>query len=536
MNLLHELFDAAARRSPDSQALRYRGTGISYAALRQRTIHVAAALARLGVKRGDRIAICMQNRPEVIELALAASRLGAIFVPVSPILKVRQLEHLLNDAGATLLAASQGATHALDELLRNCPTVKTLVLCDAGELPKPDGAARAVNYDELTVESAAPPATQAIGDDAAALLYTSGSTGRPKGVIVSHRNLVAGALSVSQYQRNGAGDRILAALPLSFDYGFSQVTVAFAVGACAVLTNFALPAALMQEAQAERITGLAGVPTMWMHLAAMEWPASVVKSLRYITNSGGVMPLAVLARLRGALPDTQVFCMYGLTEAFRSTYLDPAELDRRPGSIGKAIPGQEIFVLRADGSECAPGETGELVHRGSLVTLGYWGDRKKTANRFRELPARLREIPRNEIAVWSGDLVKTDADGFLYFVARGDHLIKSSGYRISPSEIEEVVAEVAGVVESAAIGLADDSLGQRVVVALVAAAGAPRDLAEIVRQYCRVQLPSYMLPADIYLLEALPRNVNGKCDRAALAVQLAQLPHIQPVARAARES
>jgi acyl-CoA synthetase (AMP-forming)/AMP-acid ligase II len=331
-------------------------------------------------------------------------------------------------------------------------------------------------------------------------------------------------LSVSHYQRNTAADRILAALPLSFDYGFSQVTVAFAVGACAVLANFALPAALLQEAQTERITGLAGAPTMWMHLAAMEWPAAVARNLRYVTNSGGAMPAAVLARLRAALPTTQVYCMYGLTEAFRSTYLDPAELDRRPGSIGKAIPGQEVFVLRPDGSECAAGEVGELVHRGSLVTLGYWNDPIKTALRFRPLPPKLPQIPRSEWAVWSGDLARKDAEGYLYFVSRGDHLIKSSGYRISPTEVEEAVAEVPGVVESAAVGLADESLGQRVAVAIVAAAGsAAGELAEAVRQHCRVQLPSYMVPAEIHVLDSLPRNVNGKCDRGVLAVQLAEL-------------
>jgi acyl-CoA ligase (AMP-forming) (exosortase A-associated) len=525
LNLLHDLLDSTAKRAPDSQAIRFRGTGLSYAALRQRSLDVAASLAALGVRRGDRIAICMQNRPEVVELALAASRLGAIFVPVSPILKVRQLEHLLKDSGATVLAASQGATHALDELLRACPTVKTLVLCDATRRPSLPPDIRAVRYEELAAGSSPElAASGAIADDAAALLYTSGSTGRPKGVIVSHRNFVSGAASVSQYQRNTAGDRILAALPLSFDYGFSQVTVAFAVGACAVLANFALPAALLQEAQTERITGLAGVPTMWMHLAAMEWPPAVARSLRYVTNSGGAMPAAVLARLRAALPTTQVYCMYGLTEAFRSTYLDPAELDRRPGSIGKAIPGQEVFVLRPDGSECAAGEVGELVHRGSLVTLGYWNDPDKTARRFRPLPPKLPQIPRSEWAVWSGDLVRTDAEGFLYFVSRGDHLIKSSGYRISPTEVEEAVAEVPGVVESAAVGLADESLGQRVAVAIVAAAGsAAGELAEAVRQHCRVQLPSYMVPAEIHVLDSLPRNANGKCDRGVLAVQLADL-------------
>ena len=527
-DLLHDLFDASAQRTPAAEALRCRGRGQSYAELEHRSRGIAAGLHEAGIRRGDRVAVCMQNRPEVVELALACSRLGAIFVPANPLLKVRQLQYLLNDAGARLLVASNAATHALDELLQQCPGVETLVLCDSGS-----GAARTrarqLTFDELASAAPMAHAVNAIADDPAALLYTSGSTGRPKGVVVSHRNFIAGAYSVSQYQRNQPDDRILAALPLSFDYGFSQVTTAFAVGACAVLTNFALPAALLQEAAAERITGLAGVPTMWMHLAPVEWPKVVVERLRYVTNSGGAMPKAVLDRLRAILPATQVFCMYGLTEAFRSSFLDPSLIDARPGSIGKAIPGQELLVLRSDGTQCAAGETGELVHRGSLVTLGYWNDPEATARRFRPL-SRQSALPLAEIAVWSGDLVKADADGFLYFVGRGDHLIKSSGYRISPLEIEEVIAEIPGVVESAAVGVPDESQGQRVAVALVVDARAAPAIAEQVRHHCREQLPSYMVPAEIHVRASLPRNVNGKCDRGLLSEQLAA--HSAPEARA----
>ena len=521
-DLLHHLFDVSARRTPAAEALRCRGQSLSYSDLERRSRQIAGGLRDAGIRRGDRVAVCMQNRPEVVELALACSRVGAIFVPANPLLKVRQLQHLLNDAGARLLVASHTATHALDELLQQCPAVDTLVLCDSG-----DGAARTrarqLTFEELARGAPIGPEVHAIADDPAALLYTSGSTGRPKGVVVSHRNFVAGAYAVSQYQRNQPDDRILAALPLSFDYGFSQVTTAFAVGACAVLTNFALPAALLQEVAAERITGLAGVPTMWMHLAAADWPATVAAHLRYVTNSGGVMPRAVIDRLRVTLPRTRVFCMYGLTEAFRSSYLDPERIDERPGSIGKAIPGQELLVLRADGGVCGPNEVGELVHRGSLVTLGYWNDREATARRFRPLPRSLQQLPREEIAVWSGDLVKADAEGFLYFVGRGDHMIKSSGYRISPSELEEVAAEVPGVIESAAVGLTDESLGQRVGLALVIDARATPGVAERVRQHCREQLPPYMVPDEVHVLDALPRNINGKCDRGVLAERLTSL-------------
>ena len=522
MKLLHDLFDDSARRFPNNEALRSRGHSLTYAELQRRSHSLAEALRARGVDRGDRVAVYMQNRAEVVETALACSRLGAIYVPANPLLKARQLEHVLNDAGASVLIASQATAALVEDSVPRCPDLTCLVWCDAVHVrPSAAGAVKGVRYEDL-MNGDSIVHGPAIEDDPAALLYTSGSTGRPKGVIVSHRNLVSGALTVSSYLRNTASDRVLVALPLSFDYGFSQVTTAFSVGACAVLTNFSLTAALLQEIVAERITALAGVPTMWMHLAAAEWPNAASKTLRYITNSGGALPPGVIRNLQIRAPNTLIYCMYGLTEAFRSTYLDPTHLERRLGSIGKAIPGQEVLVLNADGRECAAGEVGELVHRGSLVTLGYWNDLQLTQQRFKPLPKRLPQVTRDEIAVWSGDLVKTDEDGFIYFVGRRDHLIKSSGYRISPGEIEEAIAELPVVVESAAVGIPDETLGQRVVVAIVVGPQAPVDVAERVRQHCRMQLPAYMVPAEVHVMSQLPRNPNGKCDRGALAAALSQ--------------
>ena len=526
MNLLHDLFDASVERFPNNEALRSRGNTIVYADLQRRSHSLAAALRSRGVGRGDRVAVYLQNRAVVIETALACSRLGAIFVPVNPLLKARQLEYVLNDAGATALIASQAAAVLVEDSILRCPSISAVVWCDATQV-RPEH----LRYEQLIVEDVRVH-SPAIDNDPAALLYTSGSTGRPKGVVVSHRNLVAGALTVSSYLGNTSCDRILVALPLSFDYGLSQVTTAFAVGACAVLTNFSMPAALLQDMLAERITALAGVPAMWMHLATAEWPEAVVKSLRYITNSGGALPVSVIRNLQSRLPTTQIFCMYGLTEAFRSTYLEPSQLEHRPGSIGKAIPGQEILVLDAEGNPCQPGEAGELVHRGSLVTLGYWNDAELTGRRFKPLPKRLSRSTREEIAVWSGDLVKTDTEGFLYFIGRRDNLLKSSGYRISPSEIEEVIAELPTIVESAVVGLPDDGLGQRVVVAVVVGANAPADISERIRQHCRMQLPAYMVPAEVHVMAQLPRNANGKCDRGALAATLAQSSDHSPTIRA----
>lgn len=520
MTSLHELFDASAQRFSARAALRCRERTLTYEQLQERSVRLAGALEACGARRGDRVVVHLQNRPETVEVALACSRIGAIFVPTNPMLKARQLEHILRDSGARMLFASSLTVLQIASLGEATPHLHTMVLCDTPQSPSPAGNIAQRAYESL-FESVPGGRSHLIPDgDPAALLYTSGSTGRPKGVVVSHRNLVVGARIVANYLHNEPEDRILAALPLSFDYGLSQVTTAFSVGACAVLTNFALPAALMQELAAERITGLAGVPTMWAHLSALEWPAAVTASLRYITNSGGALTRATLQRLQAQLPSTEIFSMYGLTEAFRSTYLDPAHLQRNPGSIGRPLADQEVFVVRADGSRCDPGEVGEIVHRGSLVTLGYWNNPQATRERFRALRSEANGVAREEVAVFSGDLGRADEEGFLYFVARNDQLLKSSGYRISPTELEEVVSEVPPVLECAALGLPDETLGQRIVMAVVFREGQALAGAEAVRQHCRMHLPPYMVPSEVVPCEQLPRSANGKVDRAALLAEL----------------
>jgi len=519
--MLHDLLDESAARYPRDEALCYNGSSYSYATLQARTLALAGGLSTLGVRKWDRVVVYLPNRPEVVEVAFACSRIGAIFVPANFLLKPRQLDYLLKDAAARVLVASAAVARPLQtmEALR---VLDTVVWCDTHADPAPCvTGVQTCTYDALVSSNEPFEQRRMLEDEPAALLYTSGSTGRPKGVVVSHRNLVSGAMIVSGYLHNTRSDRILAALPLSFDYGLSQVTTALTVGACAVLTTYVLPAALLQELVRERITGLAGVPTMWMHLSSLEWPGEAVQSLRYITNSGGTLPNAVIERLRRRLPNTKIYCMYGLTEAFRSTFLDPDELPQRMGSIGKAISGQEVIVVRPDGSACEPGEIGELVHRGSLVTLGYWNDPELTAQRFRPLRRMPEQVPRVDVAVWSGDLAKTDAEGYLYFVGREDHMIKSSGYRISPSDVEDVVLEVPGVLEAAAVGLPDETLGQRVTVAVVPADGLAQEIAERVGVHCRAQLPAYMVPAEIHIVDRLPRNANGKCDVTALREMLA---------------
>jgi acyl-CoA ligase (AMP-forming) (exosortase A-associated) len=371
---------------------------------------------------------------------------------------------------------------------------------------------------------AAPPrgGHRVIDTDMAAILYTSGSTGRPKGVVLSHRNMVAGAKSVASYLGNGPHDTLLAALPLSFDAGFSQLTTAFYSGARVVLLNYLLPRDVLRAIERERVTGLTAVPPLYIQLAQLEWPAAIGDSLRYFANTGGRMPRETLEQLRRRVPKAQPFLMYGLTEAFRSTYLPPEEVDRRPDSIGKAIPNAEILVLREDGTECGPDEPGELVHRGALVGQGYWGDAEKTAERYRPLPpgvgGREAGLQLPEIAVFSGDTVRRDAEGFLYFVGRRDEMIKTSGYRVSPTEVEEVLYATQLVGECVAFGVDHPMLGQAIQVVATAPDGSDGVDVDALLAACRQRMPVYMVPAGVQTLPGpLPRNPNGKIDRKLLA-------------------
>jgi acyl-CoA ligase (AMP-forming) (exosortase A-associated) len=344
--------------------------------------------------------------------------------------------------------------------------------------------------------------------------------------------MVAGAKSVAGYLENGPSDAILSALPLSFDAGFSQLTTAFHTGARVVLLNYLLPRDVLQEMVREQVTGLTAVPPLWIQLVQLEWPAAIAGHLRYIANTGGRMPRETLAELRRRLPNTKPYLMYGLTEAFRSTYLPPSEVDRRPDSIGKAIPNAEILVLRPDGTACGPNEPGELVHRGALVGMGYWNDAEKTAERYKPLPVgvggREAGLMLPEMAVFSGDTVQKDEDGYLYFIGRRDEMIKTSGYRVSPTELEEAVYAMKLVGEVAAFGVAHPSLGQAIVLSVTAVADASIDADRLLAE-CRRLLPAYMVPADIDVHAAsLPRNSNGKIDRKTLALQYEERRATQP--------
>ena len=474
---IHHLVAEAADARGDAPALTFKDVTVTYAQLWREVGGFGAALSDLGLRRGDRVAVYLDKRIETVTALFGASAGGGVFVPVNPLLRPKQVGYIMRDCDVRVLVTSPERLALLREELEECKSVEHVVLVghDPASAP-PSGPGRRVHGEPLAACRRGGPVlpADAIDADMAAILYTSGSTGRPKGVVLSHRNLIAGAESVSHYLGNTPDDVILSALPLSFDAGFSQLTTAFSVGAHVVLLNYLLPADVVRLCAQHRVTGLTCVPPLWIQIADQDWPTEAAGHLRYFANTGGRMPKATLDRLRSLFPEAKPFLMYGLTEAFRSTYLDPAEVDRRPDSIGKAIPNAEILVVRPDGSLCDPGEEGELVHRGALVAMGYWNDPERTAERFRPAPAREPGLCTEEMAVWSGDAVVRDEEGFLYFVGRRDEMIKTSGYRVSPTEIEEVAYDTGLVRDAVALGVEDAKLGQHVVLVVSPASGTSR--------------------------------------------------------------
>lgn len=517
---LAELLIHSAARDPGAVALIDRERTLDYASLARQVGAMANGLLALGAARGERVAIYLPKQIETVVAMFGTAAAGCTFVPVNAVLKPAQVGYILRDCDVGVLVTSASRLQQLAAELALCPALHHIVLVDEATDAPPPGKSQVPLQQLLQAPAAAP--HQVIDTDMVSIFYTSGSTGRPKGVVLSHRNMVTGAHSVASYLGNTAQDRLLAVLPFSFDYGFSQLSTAFSVGATVVLLEYLLPRDVIRAVARERITGLAGVPPLWIQLADFPWPDGIDGHLRYMTNSGGAMPRATLAKLRGNAPGTRFFLMYGLTEAFRSTYLPPEEADARPDSIGKAIPNAEILVLRPDGSACDADEPGELVHRGSLVALGYWNDAEKSAERFRPIPRRAEGLVLPELAVWSGDTVRRDGQGYLYFVGRRDEMIKTSGYRVSPTEVEEAAYASGLVGDAVATGAPHPRTGQAIVLIASAPPGGSTD-TDALLQSMRAALPNYMVPATVTWLDELPRNPNGKFDRPRLAAQVATL-------------
>ncbi|GAA0280077.1 acyl-CoA ligase (AMP-forming), exosortase A system-associated [Alteraurantiacibacter aestuarii] len=488
----------ALRGRDEDVALVLRGESLSWKDLRSRIATLAGWLAEHVPQKGARVASWAAKGELTCLLPLAAARAGLVHVPINPLLKRAQVKHILGDCGASMLIATKARLSSLE----------------AGD----SGADRAVIEEKEALEAAAvlgaalEPST-ASPDDLAAILYTSGSTGSPKGVMLSHANLWLGAVSVAHYLGLKADDVTLAVLPLSFDYGQNQLFSSWYAGGSVVPLDYLTPRDVIKACSKHGITTLAAVPPLWLQLTEQEWPEEATSAMRRLTNSGGALTQGLVRDLRAIFPQARLFPMYGLTEAFRSTFLDPDLVDTHPTSMGTAIPFAEILVIDDAGNLSGPGEEGELVHCGPLVAGGYWQDAARTAERFRPAPAMSHY---GGLAVWSGDRVRRDQDGLLYFVGRRDAMIKSAGNRISPQEVEEAAVASGFAEEAVALGVADERLGQAIHL-IVRGSGDEEGL----RSALKKELPNFMQPAVIRWVDAMPLNANGKIDRALLAAEAA---------------
>lgn len=503
-----EMFRQRVLVSPERRALTHAGQHYSWQELYNRADAIRERLRRARIGRGDVVAIMAEHSPGQVAALLGTLLNDSIFTLVNTHLKYEQVSHQLADSDAALLIAQDSHAGKLEALAADRGT-PMLVLDEAGGLAdaRPAPAADAARL-----------LTRNIPTDVACLIYTSGSTGRAKGVVVPHRTLTDGARIVSGYLKITDQDRILSLLPYSFDYGLNQLLSAIHQGASLVLFRFAFPQDLIDTLVKERVTGFAGVPSIWPQLLQAKYANARGKSnfpdLRYMTTGGGAHSEEILRGLVAFFPRTEVIIIYGLTESFRSSYLPHAELLRRPGSIGKAVPEVELLVLNEAGEPCKPGEIGELYHRGAFITYGYLNNPELTAQKFVDLQTGGQGcLP--EKAVRSGDLVHVDQEGFIYFHGRADLQIKSRGFRVSPGEVEDTAQSFPGMRTAAAVGVPSPEAGELVVLAYDTFDRKPLDEKALSR-HLKSHLPYYAVPASIHFLEQMPLTQSGKVAYSAV--------------------
>jgi len=492
--LLHHFLERAAAQLPGKVALACEEGAHSYAEVNQRAERLAAVLASHGVRRGDRVAIYMPNCTRAVVAIYAVLKLGAVIAPLNPLTRTEKLAHILNDLRAACLITHSSLRTVCDGALAQAKSVHTCIVADESQA---DGAP--VRRDD------------AIDQDLAAIIYTSGSTGEPKGVMLTHLNMVSAANSVMAYLAYREDDVILCALPLAFSYGLYQVLMSCKVGATVVLErSFAFPKRILEVAAQAQVTVLPGVPPAFNLLTNLATLSRYdLAPLRIITNAAAALSEEQIRKLRAAFPQAAFFSMYGQTECKRVTYLPPEQLDLRPLSVGRGMPNQEHWLADEAGRRLSNGATGELVVRGSHVMRGYWEKPTQTAERLKPGP-----LP-GERVLHTGDIFRSDAEGYLYFVARKDDIIKSRGEKVSPREVENVIDRLPGVLEAAVVGVPDAVFGQAVKAFVVLGPGRRYSEREIIG-HCGARLESYMVPKYVEFVDGLPKTDNGKIKRQAL--------------------
>jgi amino acid adenylation domain-containing protein len=513
--LLHDFLVESARRAPEKVALVCGERRLTYRELDEQSNALAHALVRRGVARGDRVLVLAENSVEAVLAFWGALKANAVVSVISPQTRAEKLAYLLRDCRPAALVADAQLAAAFVEPASTAASLRAVLTFGAAadraalrRLPHHGSLEAALAEDRRD----APPPRRCIDVDLAALIYTSGSTGEPKGVMLTHRNMLTAATSITSYLENVEDDVILGVLPLSFDYGLYQMIMAFRMGARLVLErNFAFPVEVLKRIVAERVTGFPGVPTLFAMLAELRSLADHdLSSIRYVTNTAAALPVKHIRLLKELFPAARIYSMYGLTECKRCTYLPPGDLDRKPMSVGIAIPNTELWIVDEQDRRVGPNEVGQLVIRGATVMRGYWEKPEESARRLRPGP-----LP-GEVVLYTGDYCKLDEEGYLYFVARMDDVIKSRGEKVAPKEVENVIVDVPGVKEAAVIGVADEVLGQAVKAFVVLEDGARLDARTIQRE-CQRRLENFMVPKHVVFLPELPHTSTGKIKKTGLS-------------------
>jgi len=505
--LVDDFLTDSARRMPGKVALACDGTRLTYREIDELANKMANALIDAGVQRGDRVAVYLDNCVETVISIFGILKAGAVFLVINRTAKAEKLKFILNNCRAKGLIGDKNAAGILCALSAEVPFLNFVVLKDDWPAETTIDSKKCFSLTELldSASSERPP-RKCISIDIASIIYTSGSTGYPKGVTLTHLNMVTAATSITQYLENLPSDIILNVLPLSFDYGLYQVLMGFKVGGRVVLEkSFTYPYKVISLMLQERVTGFPGVPTIFSILLGLDDIKKICfKDLRYITNTGAALPVEHIRRIRELFPKARLYSMYGLTECKRVSYLPPEELDRRPASVGKGMPNEEVFLVDENGNRIAtPNTVGELVVRGANVMAGYWENPEETAKCLKE------GLYPWEKVLYTGDLFRMDEDGFLYFVGRKDDIIKSRGEKVSPREVENVLHALPGVLHAAVIGVPDEILGQAVKAFVVPKNGASLTEKDVIA-HCRAHLEDFMVPKYVEFREHLDLTGSGK--------------------------
>ncbi len=510
---LHDYLSHSAARTPDKVALVCTGQRVTYAQLEERSNALAATLCARGVRRGDRVIVFADNTVETVVSFWAVLKANAAVSIVNPQTKSDKLLYLINDCRPAALISDEHIFHVFREPARS-PHLRCVIVSGPLADDKLAALPHALRWDDALAEGrrSAAPRRLNIDIDLAAIVYTSGSTGDPKGVMLTHRNMLTAATSVGSYLEMRDDDVVIDVLPLSFDYGLYQMILCFRVGARLVLErSFAFPTKVLRLITSEGVTGFPGVPTVFAILAEMRTLRQHdFSKIRFVTNTAAALTEKHIGMLQEVFPTARIYSMYGLTECKRCTYLPPADLARKPTSVGIAIPDTELWIVDEQGQRVGPNTVGQLVIRGATVMKGYWEKPEASARKLKPGP-----MPGEQV-LWTGDYCRIDEEGYVYFVGRMDDVIKSRGEKVAPKEVETVLANIPGVKECAVIGVDDPVLGQAVKAFVVLEQGATLGVREI-QHLCQDKLENFMVPKYVELIDSLPRTDTGKIKKQGLA-------------------